>query len=98
VDTNYDEIRKLTQRMDEVLYREQMMILWLKEGDQNMKFFHRKPSARAKKNKIKRPKKDDGEFTQDKKIMEFKVTSFLKIFIRHILVYVPRSCCNCFTR
>jgi hypothetical protein len=43
-----------------------------------MKFFHRKPSTRAKKNKIKRLKKDDGEFTLDKKIMEFKATKFFK--------------------
>jgi hypothetical protein len=58
--------------MDEVLYREEIMWLQrshtscLREGDQNMKFFHRKAAGREKKNKIKSLKQDDGQITQDK--------------------------------
>jgi hypothetical protein len=51
--------------LDELLYREEMMCLqmshisWLKEGDRNTKFFHRKAATRAKKNTIKRLQNDD---------------------------------------
>jgi hypothetical protein len=46
--------------MEELLYREEMMwmqrarVNWLKEGNHNTKYFHRKAADRAKKNKIKR--------------------------------------------
>jgi hypothetical protein len=70
--------------MDELLYREEMMwlqrsrIVWLKEGDRNTKYFHHKVAARAKKNKIKRSKGDDGRTTHDKKEMETLATKFFR--------------------
>jgi hypothetical protein len=70
--------------MDELLYREEMMwlqhsrVAWLKEGDHNMKFFHRKAVGRANKNKVKFLKKADGQFTKVKSEMEAMATSFFK--------------------
>jgi ElaB/YqjD/DUF883 family membrane-anchored ribosome-binding protein len=46
-----EELDKLRCRMEEVLYREEMMwlkrsrIRWLKEGDMNTKFFHMKAAG-----------------------------------------------------
>jgi hypothetical protein len=83
-DANCDEINKTGQHMDELLYREEMMwlqrshISWLQEGDCNTKYFHRKATAKAKKNRVKRLRKDDGQVTQDKKEMEHMVTNFFK--------------------
>jgi hypothetical protein len=57
------------QRMDELLYREEMMwfqrsrISWLCEGDRNTKYFHRKAATGARRNRIKRLIKDDGQAT-----------------------------------
>jgi hypothetical protein len=71
-----EELERLRFRMDEILYREEMMwlqrsrVAWLKEGDRNTKFFHMKAATRMKKNKITRLRKEDGNLTQDKNEME----------------------------
>jgi hypothetical protein len=60
------EIRKITNRMNELLYHEDMMWLqrsrltWLKEGDMNIKDFHSKVVWRASKNRIQKLTDDVG--------------------------------------
>jgi hypothetical protein len=50
------EVRCVTDKMGELLYREEMMwlqrsrIAWLKEGDRNTSYFHRQAVWRARKN------------------------------------------------
>jgi hypothetical protein len=63
---NQGEINRLRKKLDELLYREEMMwlqwsrISWLKEGNRNTKKIHRKAAGPAKKNKIKLLKREDG--------------------------------------
>jgi hypothetical protein len=69
-----DPIQKRAQvlenkaQLDEHLYREEMTwlqrsrISWLKEGDQNTRYFHRKARWRAKKNWVRKLQRDDGSW------------------------------------
>jgi hypothetical protein len=56
---NPREIGSVMNRMDELLYHEEMMwlqrsrIAWLREGGRNMSYFHRQAIWRARKNKIR---------------------------------------------
>jgi hypothetical protein len=90
---NKDEVDKCTKRIEELLYREEMMwmqwsrISWLNEGDRNTKFFHRKAAGRVKKNKITRLQTDDGRITKNKKEMGNMARDFFqKLYTRDPMV------------
>jgi CO dehydrogenase/acetyl-CoA synthase beta subunit len=59
-------VKETMAKMDELLYREEMLwlqrsrITWLKEGDKNTDFFYQKAQWSARKNRIKKLKKEDG--------------------------------------
>jgi hypothetical protein len=78
------EIRSTLDVMNELLYREEMLWLqrsrieWLKEGDRNTKFFHRKAVWRARKNKIKFLKDQDGVVQDAPSEMERMATSYFQ--------------------
>jgi hypothetical protein len=81
---NQGEIRKISARLDELLLREEIMwrqrsrIAWLKEGDRNTKFFHRKASGRHKKNKILKLKRSDESFETD----EEEITNMTHLYFQ----------------
>lgn len=78
------DIRVVTDRMDELLYREEMMwlqrsrIAWLREGDRNTSYFHRQAVWRAHKNKIKKLKRLDGEWCEDLVEMKEMASGFFR--------------------
>jgi hypothetical protein len=93
--------------MDEMLYREEMQwlqrsrIAWLREGDQNTNFFHRKSSWRNRKNKIRKLKRTDGIVTVDTVEMESRSGDFFKtLFTRgdntdpSIITVLVQECIN----
>jgi hypothetical protein len=81
---NRDKILEAKRELDDVLYKEEMMWLqrsrinWLREGDRNTKYFHRKAMWRAKKNKIRRLKWDDGSWCLDEIEMQGMAESYFK--------------------
>ncbi|XP_073363586.1 uncharacterized protein [Aegilops tauschii subsp. strangulata] len=76
------EIREANDRLNELLYHEEMLwmqrsfIDWLREGDRNTKFFHRKAVWRARKNRIKVLMDDDGVAHKDHDSMAAMATSY----------------------
>jgi hypothetical protein len=83
------EIKHVSARMDELLLRDEIMwrqisrITWLKEGDQNTKYFHRRATSRAKKNRIKTLKTVDDKILQSKEeILEYSRDYFLELFTK----------------
>jgi hypothetical protein len=83
------EIRKATDYMQELLYREEMLwmqrsrITWLKEGDRNTRFFHQKAVWRARRNKIKKLKGVDDVWYDAPSHMERIASSyFQELFTR----------------
>jgi hypothetical protein len=69
-------IKSINKRLDEILYREELMWLqrsrvqWLREGGRNTSFLHRKASARSKKNRIRKLKRDNGTFAESQEEMK----------------------------
>jgi hypothetical protein len=59
-----------------MMWLQRLQITWLKEGDRNTKYFHRKAAGRAKQNKIKQLKKDDGQLTNNTPEMADMMRSF----------------------
>ncbi|XP_073360138.1 uncharacterized protein [Aegilops tauschii subsp. strangulata] len=81
------DIREETDRMNELLYREEMLwmqrsrIAWLREGDRNTQFFHRKAVWRARKNRIKALIDEAGVTYRDHGSMAAMATAyFSKLF------------------
>jgi hypothetical protein len=81
---NRDKIVEAKRELDEVLYREEMMwlqrsrISWLREGDRNTKYFHRKAMWRGKKNKINRLRRVDGSWCLDEDEIQGMAGSYFK--------------------
>ncbi|XP_073363317.1 uncharacterized protein [Aegilops tauschii subsp. strangulata] len=75
MNANRDEIKKVSDHMNELLYQEKMLWLqrsridWLKEGDRNIEFFHRKAVWRARKNKVRSLIDNNGVEHADHKAM-----------------------------
>ncbi|RLN35951.1 hypothetical protein C2845_PM03G26230 [Panicum miliaceum] len=80
------QVKNTINRMNEILYREEMMwlqrsrISWLQEGDRNTKFFHQKAQWRARKNKIKGLRNDDGFWCTEPQEM----ASMAKMFFENL--------------
>jgi hypothetical protein len=101
-DAPADEIRVVLDAMNELLYREEMLwlqrsrISWLKEGDHNTKYFHRKAVGRARKNKIKSLKDQDGVVQDVPSEMERMETSYFQSVYTRDPSIVPTHVVNLF--
>jgi hypothetical protein len=68
---------------EETMWRQQSRALWLKEGDNNTKYFHRKASWRAKKNRILSIEDNNGQMvTDDNQIGKITNGFFTSLFTK----------------
>jgi hypothetical protein len=80
--TNRNDSRLIKHRIDELLYREEMIwlqrsrVAWLKEGDRNTKYFRQQAKWRAQKNKIRKLYRPDGSWCENQKDMQNMARQF----------------------
>ncbi|XP_073360676.1 uncharacterized protein [Aegilops tauschii subsp. strangulata] len=78
------QIRAKMNQLDKLLYREEMLwlqrsrIAWLKEGERNTKYLHRRAVWRARRNQIQRPMTADGSWCNVPSDMERMSNSYFK--------------------
>jgi hypothetical protein len=83
-DTDRNAIREAIRDMNELLYKEEMMWLqrarvdWLREGDRNTKFFHQRAAWRARKNRIRKLRRESGEWVHDHANMKEMVNDYFQ--------------------
>ena len=77
-------IRQEMFQLDELLYCEEMLwlqcsrITWIKEGERNTSYLHRRAVWRARRNYIQRLRHDDGTWSSTPSDMELMATSYFK--------------------
>ena len=78
------DIRTVTDKMNDLLYRGEMMwlqrsrITWLKEGERNTAYLHRRAVWRARCNFIQRLRRENGMWCTVPSEMERMATSYFK--------------------
>lgn len=96
-----EEKQQLLAEMDELLYREELMwmqqsrVAWLREGDRNTKYFHRKATWRQRKNKISKLKRVDGTWTENNEEMGDLATDFFRSCTPGMTMLIQLSCLSC---
>ncbi|XP_004305638.1 PREDICTED: putative ribonuclease H protein At1g65750-like [Fragaria vesca subsp. vesca] len=70
--------------IDETYWRQRSRAIWLKKGDRNSKFFHKKASNRKKRNRIKGLRDEHGVWQENPEGIEGVVIQYFhKLFSRH---------------
>jgi hypothetical protein len=94
----YCRIKEINWRLDELLLREEIMwkqrsqIDWLREGDKNTSYFHRRATWREKKNRIVSLKDENGKICKSQEDLKNTACSFfndlylkMKVCVQKIL-------------
>uniref|UniRef100_A0ACD5Y8K6 Uncharacterized protein n=1 Tax=Avena sativa TaxID=4498 RepID=A0ACD5Y8K6_AVESA len=94
------EIKRASKELDEILVREEMMwrqiprVKWLQEGDRNTKYFHRKANWHQSKNRVKRLRWLNGNWTDDPTKIENMTTDFFKELYSNDRKVIPDDLIN----
>lgn len=66
---------------EEILWKQRSRVLWLREGDNNTRFFHRRASVRRKQNNISFLTSQEGNILDDPVSIECEVISYFSILL-----------------
>jgi hypothetical protein len=77
------------------MWRQRSRIEWLKEGDRNTNFFHRKASGRKKKNRIAKLLNHDGSFLTDEEEITNRTHLFFEALYKKDPYVDPSSLLEC---
>jgi hypothetical protein len=72
-----EKIMELNHR-EEIIWKQHSRIMWLMEGDKNIRFFHLRASQRHKRNHISKLKRSDGTTTEIDEEMGSMATNFFQ--------------------
>jgi hypothetical protein len=95
-----EDIKITAKELDEILHREELMwrqtsrTTWLKEGDRNTRYFHKKATWRQRKNRIKKLKNNSGLWVDKQEEIEKLATSFFKDLYTQDTTVVPNELLN----
>lgn len=70
---------------EEIMWKQRSRIAWLREGDKNTEFFHRKATWRRKKNKIHKLQGTDGSWIEKWRKYRPKLISFSRTYIPEMI-------------
>lgn len=71
-------------KLEETMWHQRSRALWLKDGDKNSSFFHKKAAQRKKRNCISRIMNDDGVWVTNAEILRGSSLSIYRRFLRQM--------------
>lgn len=101
--TDRAHIRTKMNQLDELLYREEILwfqcsrISWLKEGERNTKYLHRRVVWRARRDHIQRLLKEDASWRNVPSDMERMANSYFKEIFTKDPTLTPDVVLDCIT-
>jgi hypothetical protein len=75
------KLERLEEQVD-IFWKQRAHVNWLQKGDRNTSFFHAACKERRKKNRIERPKREDGEWMEREEEKRTYIANYFSVLFR----------------